>query len=312
MPGADVNRRNAERRPYLAREEDDVTRPINSSCRPDPLELYRWATQDPETQATVLETIFRRLRRVRRPLVWREDFAGTAADAVAWVAARPTHRAIAVERDAAVVAWSRQRAGTLLGRRVNRMQFVAADVFDVAPPKVKAADLIAVLNFSICYFHEPARLREYFRHARRCLKSGGVLVLNLFGGPGARRVRLDRHSVTPRPRRATEAAPAPFEYQWEQRSWDASRRRLDYRIHFVLAGEGARARPRMLRNAFRYDWRLWRAGELQAGLRQAGFADVQLWLHTVDRAPGGSGVFLGPVKALPRADRWVAYVVALR
>ena len=201
------------------------------SRTPHPLELYRWATQAPDTQAAVLEYIFRRLRPNRRPAVWREDFAGTAADATAWVAAHSTHRAIAVEHEAAVVTWAQRRARRLLGAQAKRLQFVTADVLATAPPQVAPADILSVLNFSICYFHAAAALRDYFRHARRCLKPDGVLVLNLFGGAGATRVRFDRHLVTPQAGRLREPAPPPFEYHWEHRAWRAAGRRIDCRIH---------------------------------------------------------------------------------
>lgn len=278
----------------------------------DRLELYRWATQDPETQVAVMAIIFGRLRPRSRPGVLREDFAGTAADAVAWVAAGATRRAIAVDRDAATIAWARRRAARILGRSVRRIQFITADVSKVAPPAVPAADIISVLNFSVCYFHRRAELGRYFRHARSCLRPDGLLILNLFGGPGARCALVEKHQITPRPRLTGESALPPFEYQWEQRSWHPATRRLDCRIHFVVPPVGRSAPPRTIRNAFRYDWRLWTVSELTTLLRHAGFAEVQLWRHTADPARGTSGIFLGPVASIPRLAPWIAYLVAIR
>lgn len=259
----------------------------------------------------MLALIFRRLRPGRRPAILREDFAGTSAEAVAWVASGATRRAIAVECDAPTVTWAQRRAVRILGQRAKRVQFVTADVLTVAPPAVAAADLISVLNFSVCYFQQRASLGEYFRHARRCLKTDGALVLNLFGGPGARRVQTVKHLITPRPRLATESAIPPFEYHWEQRSWNAAARRLDCRIHFVVPNGANPAKPRIIRNAFRYDWRLWTVNELTSLLRNAGFAEVQLWRHAVTLDRGGTGFFLGPVKSIPKLDTWVAYVVGI-
>lgn len=277
----------------------------------DPLELYRWATQDPETQIAVLDLMHRRIRRGPPPRVLREDFAGTAAESIAWVDAHPRREAIAVERDPATVDWARLSAEPVLGRRAQRLQFITSDVLEASPPAVPPADLIAVLNFSICYFHRRTALLAYLRHARRCLAPTGLLVLNLFGGPGARRRRLVKHAITPRSQRAGESVPPPFEYQWEQRSWRASTRRIDCRIHFVVPAAGAPGR-RMLRDAFRYDWRLWRVDELIALLRQAGFADAQVWRHTAEPGRGRAGVFLGPVATIPDRGTWVAYLVGIR
>lgn len=280
----------------------------------DALALYRWAVQDPETHATVLRLMFERLHPGHQAVRLREDFAGTSAEAVAWLALAPGRQALAVDCDAPTVAWARQRAERILGARADQLQFVLGDVMGVAPPQVPAADIISVLNFSILYLREPASLQAYLRHARQCLAAPGLLVLNLFGGPGALRVHTDRHPVTPRPLLATEAALPPFEYLWEQHSVDVPTRRLDCRIHFRVPDPADPSRVHELRDAFRYDWRLWSLAELTVALREAGFDDVQVWRHTYDPARGANGVFLGPVapEAVERLDLWTAYIVASR
>lgn len=281
---------------------------------PDLLELYRWAVQDPETHATVLRLMYERLHPGRTPTLLREDFAGTSAEAVAWLALGPGRSALAVDRDAPTVAWARARASRILGPRAGALQFVEADVMSVAPPAVAAADILSVLNFSILYLRDEAALQAYLRHAWRCVAAPGLLVLNLFGGPGAMKPHTDRHAVTPRPRLPGEVAIPPFEYLWEQRSVEPATRRLDCRIHFSLPGPGGRGAPRELRDAFRYDWRLWSLAELTAHLRDAGFDEVQVWRHTYDPARGAAGVFLGAVAptVLDGLELWTAYVVASR
>ena len=69
-----------------------------------------------------------------------------------------------------------------------------------------------------------------------------------------------------------------------------------------------------LRDAFRYDWRLWSLAELIEALQAAGFDDVQVWRHTHDPARGAAGVFLGPVSldVFETLDLWTAYIVASR
>jgi len=187
---------------------------------PDSLELYRWAVQDPETHAMLLELVYERVRGGRSPEVLREDFAGTSAESVAWVALAEGRRAVAVDRDGATLAWARRRAGVILGEDAARVRFVEGDVRAVAPPEVPEADVIAALNFSVCYLHRRAALVAYLEHARRCL------------------------------------------------------------------------------------------AEMREALREAGFADVQVWRHTHDAAKGE--VFLGEVASLDEPGRWTAYMVALR
>ncbi len=274
---------------------------------PDPLALYRWAVQDPETHALLLEHVYERVRGGRAPAVLREDFAGTSADSVAWVALADGRSAVAVDRDGATLAWARRRAEAILGEDVARVRFVEGDVGDVGPPEVPAADVLSALNFSVCYLHRRAALVAYLEHARRCLAPDGVLVLNLFGGDVS--ARVDRHRVTPAPRIPGEAPAAPFEYAWEQRAWDAVAQVLDCRVHFQL-DEGHDGAPRELRDAFTYRFRQWGLAEMCEAVRDAGFADAQVWRHTHDAATGE--VFLGAVSSLAETGRWTAYVVALR
>jgi len=278
----------------------------------DTLELYRWAVQDPETHAVVLRTMYERLRSGRQPVVLREDFAGTSAESVAWVALRRGRRAIAVDLDGATLDWAQRRGARLLGPRVSEILFVVGDVRVVGPPEVAHADIISVLNYSILYQREPEELRSYLRHALRGLASGGILVLNLFGGAAAVASGTTRHQVTPKPRLPSEPAIPAFDYLWEVRSYDRASERLDCRIHFVVPNPTTPERPHELRDAFKYDWRLWSIHEVVEACAQAGFSDVQVWRHTYDPSKGAAGVFLGHVEpdSLLTLQNWTAYIVA--
>lgn len=275
----------------------------------DVLDLYRWATQDPKTQAAVLAQIYWRIRGVPARLL-REDFAGNAADSVAWVAADPSRRAIAVDLDAPTLAHAKTRAQRLLGDARHRIKFHCGDVLARGAPDLERAQLLSVLNFSCFYFHQRADLIRYFECAAASLDETGVIVMNVFGGSAAMSPRVDQHRITPRPEAGTTLA--PFDYEWEQRSFDACHSRLDCRIHFVVddpASPGARCR---IDDAFRYDWRLWSLPELRECLLAAGFREVQIWRHTATENNGKTEVFLGPVESLENLDLWLAYVVGIR
>jgi len=173
---------------------DKVAEPKRPSAELDTLELYRWAVQDPETHATVLRLMYERLHPGHTPTLLREDFAGTRAEAVAWLALAPGRRAIAADSEAPTVAWARRCAERILGARAADLQFIEADVMATAPPAVAAAHILSVLDFSILYPREPAQLQACLRHAWHCLASPGLLVLNLFGGAGALKPHTDRRS----------------------------------------------------------------------------------------------------------------------
>lgn len=277
----------------------------------DLLAHYRWAVQSPDTHARLLELVYERVRGGRRPSVLREDFAGTSAEAVAWVALGDDRRAVAVDRDRDTLAWARRRAARLLGADLDRLSLIAADVMDIAPPAAPAADLVSVLNFSACYFVSREALVRYLAHARRCLATEGVLVLNLFGGGAAMRARVDRFEVRPDALEEADTLLAPFAYEWEQRAWDPVSQVLDCRIHFRVGAPSERT-AREVRDAFQYRFRLWGLAEMREALRDAGFAEVQVWRHTWDPTRGEDGLFLGAVEAFDEPERWTAYVVALR
>lgn len=288
------------------------------SCAPqgegsiDPLELYRWAVQDPETHAVLLRTIYQRLRPGLRPLTLREDFAGTSADAVAWVAMRQERRAVAIDLDGGTLEWARRRAQRLLGPAAKRIGFCCADVCAPEPSEWLSADIISALNFSSQYLHDDAALRSYLTHARAGLAPEGVLVFNAFGGASSTAPGSQRWTVEPKPRLATEQAIAPYDYTWEVRSFDPARRCVDCRMHFDVPDSTAPLGQRRLQDAFRYDFRIRATSDLVRICREAGYADAQVWLHTYDAARGDSGVFLGAVDpaAVDRLPRWTAYVVA--
>ncbi len=294
----------------MLRRRSSKQREAAGSRRPHPLELYRWATQDPIRQVQVLEAIFERLRPSGLARVLREDFAGTAADAVGWVSRSRHRRALAVELDQGTLAWARWRARRLLGGAADRIGFVRADVGELVPAEVGCADIVTALNFSVFGLHDRRALRGYFRLVREGLTEGGLMVLNAFGGPGAMRLGSTRRWVDGGAALEGEVRPARFGYEWEQRRYDAVSNRVDCRIHFELPGEGRSGRPRVLRNAFRYDWRLWTLPELVEVLGEAGFAGVQVWRHRGDPDCPEAGVSLGPVEGILNLEVWVAYVVA--
>lgn len=278
----------------------------------DTLELYRWAVQDPETHVEVLRIMYESVHPGLRPSVLREDFAGTAAESVAWVALQENRAAVAVDLDGETLQWARNRAERILGSDAAHIDFVEGDVMEIAPPRVQPADILSILNFSIFYLDSVERLSAYFAHARTCLASGGLLVLNAFGGVESRQVRTDAYQITPSPRLATESAIPPFEYVWEQRSYDPATERLDCRIHFNVPDPHKPGENRWIRDAFHYDWRMWSLGGLTDALRTAGFDHVAVWMHTYDASKGIDGVFLGPAALtdVEAMESWTAYVVA--
>jgi SAM-dependent methyltransferase len=278
----------------------------------DTLELYRWAVQDPETHAIVLRKMYERLRPGRQAVILREDFAGTSADSVAWIDLRRGRRAIAVDLDGPTLDWAQRRANRLLGTRASELCFVQADVCDIGPPDVPKADIIAVLNYSIFHLRERDELQSYLRQTVTGLAPNGMLVLNIFGGSDRVRPGTTRRRVVPNPRLPSELPFPEFDYFWEVRHYDEATARLECRIHFAVPDQAAPGQMREVRDAFRYDWRLWSIEELLETCTRAGFSNVEVWRHTYDPSKGDAGVFLGPVEpeSICELDEWSAYIIA--
>ena len=266
--------------------------------RLDMLTLYRAAVQHPEAEVALLMRVFGH-HRGALPERLGEDFAGTAAVAGAFVRFADHHRAVAVERDAPTLQWSRRRAAAELSPdEFRRLRFVHADVRRARHAPV---DLIATLNFSVGELHTRAELLAYLGSARRRLRPGGLLALDLYGGPGSQRViTQDRPFHAPDGRRLT--------YRWEQRSFDHATGMTRCRIHYLDA-RGRRLSPP--RGAFNYHWRLWSIAELHDALRDAGFTPAT-WCDTLDPDTGQSDGHYRPVATLPAREDFVAYVVGLR
>lgn len=270
---------------------------------PHNLDLYRLAVQHPLAEVAFLARVHQHYRnrtrlktsRATAPASrLREDFAGTAAVAQTWVAMDENHRALAIEKHLPTLRWARKRVREELGDRAEDLIFLAGDVMQWAPPTTPKVDLVAALNFSLFIYHRPGELLGYLKHARRCLAGGGVLVVDAFGGPGAMRAGIQKRMVRPDPCEGIAA----FEYQWEQRSYNAVNNRLDCRIHFDLGPAGKR------KNAFVYDWRLWTLAELTDAMLEAGFVRAQVWGQ-------GAGPQYQPLDGMPSTENWVAYVVGL-
>jgi SAM-dependent methyltransferase len=323
---------------------------VLSAVPPDPLELYRWAVQDPQTHVAVLTRMYARLRN-RQPAVLREDFAGTSAESVAWVAAADDRTAIAVDHDPATLAWARRRAERLLGERSANVRFVEGDVLSVAPldacgaahpsgaaplDACGAAHPSGAAPLDACAAAHPSGAAPLDVPAADVIS---VLNFSIFHfhrrGDLAAYFEHARRSLAadgilvlnafggPGALRATidrrrvepaattcEPAPPPFEYRWEQRGYDAVANRLDCRIHFVV--DGTDGNSTTIEDAFQYDWRVWTLPELTELIRETGFTDAQVWRHTYDPSKGTDGVFLGPVDRIENADTWLAYVIAVR
>ncbi|MFO8071848.1 MAG: methyltransferase domain-containing protein [Polyangia bacterium] len=249
-------------------------------------DLYQESVQDCDDTIALIDRIYERRHR-RPPLTLREDFCGTALLCSEWARRRADRFATGIDIDAPTLAWGRRHNLEPLGEASARVRLLERDVREGTPGD--EFDVIAALNFSYFTFHHRETLLDYFRAARRDLSDGGMLLLDLHGGPDAQ-FQLEE-----------ETEFDGFTYVWEQEMFDPINNRATSRIHYRFPRGGGE-----LRDAFVYDWRVWSIPELRDALADAGFSGSDVWWegehddepHLADSAEN--------------LEAWVAYIAAWR
>ena len=254
----------------------------------DRYELYEGSVYDPDADHDFLLKTFRSKRK-RRPLLLREDFAGTSKLSAMWVASHGRSKAWAVDLDPEPLEWGKEHHIDPLGKKANRVVQLEENVLDVKTPKV---DVVTAFNFSYWIFEERATMLEYFRKVHKALDDGGMFVVDLMGGPGVQQACEEP--------REEEGG---FTYIWEQDPMDAITHHMDCHIHFEFQ-DGTE-----MRDAFTYSWRVWSLAELRDIMIDAGFERADTYWEGTDKDGEGDGVFKKKASA-ENEETWIAYLVA--
>ena len=243
--------------------------------------LYEIAVQQPELLIGMVEQVYEQLTG-GQPVTLREDFCGSAHLSSTWVAGDPARRAVAVDNDPKVIRYAERHNRLPLGDAAKRLKLIEADVTRCRA----SADVIASLNFSHSIYTTREAMLKYLKHARRCLKPGGLFVLDLYGGPGAMQPCLEAREY------------GDFDYLWEQESYDPLTACVVNHIHFRFP-DGSH-----MKRAFTYRWRLWTLVEMRELLTEAGFDDLAVTFESED----------GFDESVDTAelDAYVAYLLAHR
>lgn len=263
-----------------------MTRAPATHGRVSRFDLYEWTVQAPAVQARFVEALHG-----GSPRTLREDFCGPASLARAWAALGAGRRAIGVDRDPEPLAHALTRARR--ARLGARLHLVRGD----ARSARGRSDIVAAFNFALCELHERSELLAYLGATRRRLRAGGVLVADLYAGPGS----LEVGSTTQR-------VPTPIgvvSYTWEQRTVSPLVGRVINAMHFRLPG------GRRMKDAFVYDWRLWSIGELRDAMLEAGFGATEVYTSYAQAIDGDGRHLVEPAdEHEPLAHDAVVYVAA--
>ncbi|QQE11073.1 hypothetical protein JD969_16455 [Planctomycetota bacterium] len=273
----------------------------NSSPLNDPLFLYQHAVQHPDAEAEFLERIYMHYFDDTRPTTLREDFAGTCAISTSWVNMDQDNRALAVEIDYPTAVWADQNVTELLKDRAEDVIILVDDVINISEPQT---DIVASLNFSALIYHKRKELVAYLKHARQSLTDQGIFVMDIFGGIGSTTLGIQERSL--QLHIPNHIDPQKVTYQWEQRSYNPDNHKIDCRIHFVLPNGTE------MKDAFKYDWRLWSLNDLQEMMLEAGFDYSEIWCDKYDSFSNQSDNHYLPAKNYPDRTDWIVYVVGIK
>lgn len=245
-------------------------------------DLYTLCVQDPPRYVRFLAAIHGGKARVLR-----DDFAGPGAIALAWARSDTKRRAVAVDADSVPLKKAKQPR-------------VKIEVTDVRRAH-SAADIVTSLNFGVCELHTRPELMAYLKNARKTLKTGGVIVCDLYGGVTAvKKGSWNKEFRTQSGQRVV--------YTWEQVEVEPTTGMVRNQIHFALLN----ARGKVCethRQAFEYDWRLWSIPELREAMFDAGFREVDVYDRIGSAMDGDGNLMVDPVDYDQPLDKsWVVYV----
>jgi len=256
----------------------------------DKYALYTDAVQSPTADVEFFRRLYEKLNG-RRPLRLREDFCGTAAICCQWVYSHPHALAVGVDKDPKPLQWTRKNFLKILQpEQAGRIQLRRGDVLRIKSPR---ADVICALNFSFCIFKMRKVLLSYLNRCRERLARGGIMVMDIYGGPDAQQ---------PQEMRTRKKG---YTCVWDQARYNPLTSEVLNHLHFFFP-DGTR-----IMKAFTYDWRLWTITELQEALCESGFREARVYWEDLDRKGQRTGVYRNRKRVDPQ-DAWVAYIVGLR
>ncbi len=259
--------------------------------RADKYDLYERSVQDAEPELDFVVQAFDEVRG-RQPVTLREDFCGAAWVASEWVRRGAEHRAIGVDIDDTVLAWGQERhIAPLSAEQRSRIELIKENVLSVNTK----ADALLAMNFSYYLFKTRQDLRRYFEHARECLKEGGLMIMDVFGGYDAFRELEEPREMD------------GFTYVWDQDDYNPVTGHIRCYIHFEFDDDSR------IDRAFTYEWRMWTLPELRELLAEAGFSRTHVYWEGTDENDEEEGNGVYERTEVGDADPgWVSYLVAER
>jgi hypothetical protein len=256
--------------------------------------LYELSVQSPDVHAAWLQKLYKEITK-KQALHLREDFCGTFKMSCEWVKLNPKNTALCLDLDPEPLDYGRETHLAPLSKdQKSRVKILQKNVLS---PTRTALDLISAGNFSFYIFKQRTELLRYFQSCQKSLKTGGMVVLELAGGPGMIAPMREKKEVF---LNRTEK----FVYTWHQKSFDPITHDAQYAIHFKLPS------GRVMKDQFVYDWRLWSIPEVRDALIESGFKKTLVYWETAHKGKG-TGEYVKTDQG-DNSFAWVAYVIGIK
>lgn len=254
---------------------------------------YRKSVQGPEDDVIFLRDTYREITG-RPPVTMCEDFCGTFSISCEWLKLDPSFKAIGVDVDPEPINYGRQHYLSQLTKdQQDRIQIIEKSVLDEDLPQV---DMISAMNFSYFLFKKRQRLKAYFTSVYNRLNTGGVFLVDCFGGTECQQSTEEE----------TEHQDEGFTYFWDQDNFDPLTNQARFYIHFKRKGEKKREQ------VFIYDWRVWSIVEIREVMAEVGFSKTHIYWEGTDEDGEGDGNFtrVKDGEHGEECEAWIAYIVA--
>ncbi len=260
---------------------------------PNKYQLYELSVQSPAVHAEWLERTYKEIMKKKARRL-REDFCGTFVTSCEWVKRDKKNTALCLDLDPEPLDYGRKNH--LAKMTPDQQKRVKAVEKDVLNPTTPGVDMIIACNFSYYIFKERQTLLKYFKSCLKSLSKGGIIILELAGGPGMTTPMKEKKEVLFNKKK--------FVYIWDQVDFDPITHDAVYEIHFKLWN------GKKLKHQFTYDWRIWSIPETRDLLVEAGFDKTLVYWETSHKGKG-----TGEYVQMENGDNsyaWVAYVMGIK
>ncbi len=257
----------------------------------DKYQLYEESVQSVDFEVEFIKKMFKKYKR-GICLDVREDFCATASISAAWVKDGNSRKAYAIDLEKKILQIAKKRINKSLSKeQLSRLKLIHGDSQIKSTQKV---DSVIAMNFSYWVFKERDALKKYFANAYKHLHKKGIFFLDAFGGYEAHQ-ELEESTKH-----------KGFTYVWDQDKFNPVNHHLTCYIHIEFKN-GSK-----IKNAFKYDWRLWSLPEITECLKEVGFKSVEIYMQGWDDKNDCESDKFYRVTNCDADPGWIAYIVALK